>query len=113
MLAAVRILIRVILTAKALSCFVDEPTDAHQLFTFITLKNKVSAMAAARFRGLVKPSIKIAPCLVSQQQRNSHIWYPDAKFERDFKVSYLIVEISLHNDFIMTDYWDVWIFIHA
>ncbi|KAE9554859.1 hypothetical protein FO519_001974 [Halicephalobus sp. NKZ332] len=43
-------------------------------------------MAAARFRGLVGPALKVTPCIASQQpRRTSTIWYPDAKFERDFK----------------------------
>lgn len=44
-------------------------------------------MAAARFRGLIGPALKVTPCVASQQpRRTSTIWYPDAKFERDFKV---------------------------
>uniref|UniRef100_A0AC34R706 Complex I-49kD n=1 Tax=Panagrolaimus sp. JU765 TaxID=591449 RepID=A0AC34R706_9BILA len=45
-------------------------------------------MSVVRSQSLIKLTSRILPCISGQQQRHSsQIWYPDAKFERDFKTA--------------------------
>lgn len=56
------------------------------LLTFVFSGGKMTT-AVARIRILAPLAARPQTSVSTQQKRHSHtIWYPDAKFERDFKV---------------------------